>query len=237
MGQGVRPMTLIATRSGIAQFRGVHAGQDVYILGAGPSLNYLDPAFFDGKTVVAVNSSARTFGIRPAYVVVKEHVEEAVPNAQAFPDVPIICSRGPYGNADQAWPEFDQPNVYVYDHLPNRATEFDAIRDWPTDPDSLVVSMSTITSAMHFAAYSGAANILVVGHDCGRLGDDLYVTGYPDAEPAWMPEWLQSIERQSLAVKRELVRRYGCRVYGLSPFITPNLDGVAYRGSNRINAW
>ena len=214
---------------------------DVYVIASGSSLNYFDQDFFRGRLVVAVNSSVRIWGqLQPDFVVVKEHKEEALPNLEALPEAQIICSRGPYGytNGENAVDLSDNPRVTLFDHRNNNAGEFDVYRDWPDDPDSLVVSMSTITTAMHFAAYTGAANIIVVGHDCGRMGDDLYVKGYEDQQPEWLPGWLAAIERQSLAVKRELVRRYGCRIYGLSPFITPNLDGVPYvGGSNRINTW
>ena len=223
----------------IRQFQNVHAGQDVYVLASGGSLNYFDKAFFEGRTIIAVNSAARIWGdVIPSYVVVKEHREEALPNAAAFPGVPIICSRKAYGYADGELPEeFADLPVYIFEHENNKSAEFDVYRDWPIDPDSLVVSMSTITTAMHFAAYTGAKNILVVGHDCGRMGNELYVKGYEDEQPEWLPNWLAAIERQSLAVKRELIRRYGVRIYGLSPFISPNLDGVSYVGSNRINTW
>lgn len=225
----------------IRRWKDIHAGQDVYVIAAGGSLNYLDGGFFKGRNVVAVNSSARIWGgVQPDFVVVKEHREEALPNLEAFPEADIICSRGPYGytNGDNAVDFSDNPRVTLFDHRHNIAGDFDVFREWPDDPDWLVVSMSTITTAMHFAAYTGAANIIVVGHDCGRMGDELYVKGYEDQQPEWLPGWLAAIERQSLAVKRELVRRYGCRIYGLSPFITPNLDGVPYvGGSNRINTW
>jgi len=228
-------MTLLAEpMTGIGQFQNRHQGEDVYVLGAGSDLNYLRPRVLRGKTVVAVNSAARVWGCEPSYVVVKEHAEEAVPNHAAFPDVPIICSAGPYGNGERPVP----PGfVHVFEHLENRAENFDVFRDWPTEPDQLVVSLSTITSAMHFAAYMGAGTIVVLGHHFGTIEGETHVKGY-GSQPDWMPQWMAAIERQSLAVKRELLRRYDCDMVGLTPWISPNLDGLSYRGgSNSINAW
>ena len=239
----VPPLAIVPTPKvpDIRRFKNRHKGGDIYVLASGGSLNYFDVDYYKNKRVIAVNSAARIWGLpNPRYIVVKEHKEEALPNLEAFPEADIICSRGPYGytNGDNAVDFTDEQRVVLFDHMHNKAGDFDVYRDWPDDPDSLVVSMSTITTAMHFAAYMGAANIIVVGHDCGRMGDELYVKGYEDQQPEWLPGWLAAIERQSLAVKRELVRRYGCRIYGLSPFITPNLDGVPYvGGSNRINTW
>jgi hypothetical protein len=97
--------------------------------------------------------------------------------------------------------------------------------------------MSTITTAMHFAAYAGATTILVCGFVPGTLEGRTHFTGYGE-QPEWMPGWLAATERQALAVKRELVRRYDVDILGLSPWIGPDLDGLTYVGaSNRINAW
>ena len=221
-------------------------GADVYVLGAGASLDYLDKGWFAGKLTIAVNEVASTWGISPTAIVVKERAESLLMAVAEFPNTPIVCSRYPYGDQGRGFAPIDQtpfmalPNLYVFDHLPNRSGDFDAERDWPTDDGSLVVSMSTITSAMHFAAHLGAATIFMVGHDCGQLGDAAYMKGYGKAEaamgyPVQQVEWLIALERQSRAVKAQLVERYGVRVYGLSPFISPDLEGTPFRGTNAIN--
>jgi hypothetical protein len=226
----------------IAHFRGALQGRTVIVLGAG-GLDYLRPRALEALPVISVNSSARKWGLTPQYVVVKEHTEEAIPNAGAFPGVPIICSAGPYGNPDRPTPP-DIADLFIYDHLPNKAADFDAVRDWPTEPDQLVVSMSTMTTAMHFACYAGAKVILVVGLVCGLLEGRTHFAGYghpadPDGEqPAWMADWLARTERQALGVKRELQRRYDVDILGLFPWISPELDGLSYRSpTNTINEW
>lgn len=236
---------MIATmtaRRGITQFRGVLKGAPVVVLGAG-GLDYLRPRALAAFPIISVNSSARKWGATPDFIIVKEHQEEAVPNAEAFPHVPIICSAGPYGNGERPEPPAI-PDLFLFEHAVNKATEFDAARDWPTDPDQLVVSMSTLTTALHFAAYAGASVIVVVGLICGTLEGRTHFAGYghpadPDGDqPPWMADWLARSERQALGVKRELVRRYDVDVVGLFPWITPELEGLTYRSpSNAINAW
>lgn len=245
----------------IRGYRNIHAGEDIYVIAAGGSMNYLDPRFFDGKIVVAVNEIAVRWGIpqgwqpRVTYGVAKEQTTVEEVAAGTLNGEPIINTRtgqqqapggyrlfaslhenGHLANpARQPYPEW--PNVAFFRHDMNHAEAFDVYAHWPADPDALVVSMSTITSGMHLAAYMGASNILVSGHDCGQVGPTDYVDGYTAPTAAWKESWLQAIEKQSIAIKRELMRRYGCRIYGLSPFVTPNLEGVPYRGANRINDW
>ena len=211
------------------------------MLGAGASLDHLDPAWFAGKITIAVNEVASTWGISPTFVTLKEHRESLLMAAAAHPNVPLIVSRWQYGDQARGFPPIDDtpllalPDLYVFDHLPNRSGDFDAPRDWPADDGSLVVSMSTITSAMHFAAHLGAATIFMVGHDCGQLGEAAYMKGYGKAEaamgyPVQNVDWLIALERQSRAVKAQLVERYGVRVWSVSPFLSPRLDGIPYNG-------
>lgn len=212
------------TRS-IREFRNRHAGEDVYVIAAGGTLNYLDPKFFANKTTIAVNLVAIHWAIDPTYIVTKYH-EHGEENAARFPDVPVIIPRFQWGNLNEPETTLD---LYVFDHIMNQGEHFDATRHWPSRPDDLVVSWSTITTAMHFAAYIGAATVVMVAHDCGQLGDQLYVKGYAvGLDP-------QSFEAQSIAVKKQLIERYGVRVYSLSPFINYNLEGVPYIGTNLIN--
>jgi hypothetical protein len=235
--------TPVRTIPGIAQFRGALAGQTVVVLGAG-GLDYMRPSALAAFPIISVNSSARKWGIRPDFVVVKEHRDEAVPNAVAFPDTPIIASRWEFGHVGGNELALDLPNVHVYDHRTNAVENFDAAREWPTEPDQLVVSMSTMTTAMHAAAYMGAAVILVVGLVCGTLEGRTHFKGYghpadPDGDqPPWMADWLARTERQAIGVKRELVRRYDVDVVGLFPWITPELEGLVYRSRTAsLNAW
>lgn len=223
---------------GITQFRGLHPGSDIYVIAAGHTLDYLDQRFFDGKLTIAINQVATIWGITPTYLVGKHHPFIAR-EAEALPGVPTIVPRHEVGGTSQDRWAYDLPNVHLFDHLDNRVHEAQFPRDWPPHPDMLVVSWSTITTAMHFAAYLGAANIIVVAHDCGTLGNQPYVSGYLQAINADMHQsrdWVKQIEGQTREVKRELAERYGVRVYSLSPFLNYNLEGVPYIGDrNRIN--
>ena len=219
----------------ITELRDAHQGADIYVIGSGGSLNYLDPGFFDGKITVGVNNVAARW--MPCTYGVTKYDEDAR-RVLEVPGVKVVVPRNQLGNVRLATIEIDSPDCYRFGHVMNRDERFDPARDWPTDPDHLVVSWSTITSAMHFAAYLGAANIIMVGHDCGQVGDQVNVSGYyganegADAQLALVTQF----EPQSLKVKAQLQERYGVRVYSLNPFLNFNLDGVPFRGAhNRVN--
>jgi hypothetical protein len=212
----------------ITQFRDRHRGEDIYVLGAGNTLSYLDPRFFDNKVTIGVNLVPKIW--RPTTYAVSKYGHHANEVAEAFPEMQVIAPTYEWGNRN-AWPiTSDLPNVHIFDHRMNPGEHFDAVAHWPDDPDFLVVSWSTIATAMHFAAYLGAASIIMVAHDCGQLGEKLYVGDYPQGlDP-------QPFEVQSIGVKHELERRYGARVYSLNPFLNYALEGTPFVGSVRINA-
>lgn len=214
--------------------RGLCAGADVWVIGSGPSLDYLDSTFFDGRITIGLNLVPLVWR-KTTFAVTKYH-EIARRVGDALPDTTVLVSRHLHGNRDERTAADLPPNVVVFDHPHNEGDEFAVSSHWPADPDSLVVSWSTITSAMHAAAYLGAANVILVGHDCGPIDGRGHVAGYPEPVNTgqWAPEpdesaWLRRIERDSLAVRDVLRERYGCRVLSLSPFLSPNLDGHAYR--------
>jgi hypothetical protein len=191
--------------------------------------------------VVTVNEVASTWGITPTAVVLKEHRESLLMAAADHPNTPLIVSRHSYGDPGRGFLPLDEtpmlalPNLYVFDHLPNRSGDFDAAGDWPPDDGSLVVSMSTITSAMHFACVLGAATVILVGHDAGQLDDSPYMKGYGRAEAALgystqNKDWLIALEAQSRGVKAQLVERYGVRIWSLNPFLNWALEGHRFDG-------
>src|SRR5438874_647953 len=52
---------LTGLRRSITELKGRHAGADIWLIAAGPSLNYVAPAFFEGKVTLGVNDVYRRF--------------------------------------------------------------------------------------------------------------------------------------------------------------------------------
>ena len=208
------------------------------MLGSGATLNFIDPKFFFKKITVCVNEVGEVYLPTTKYVMTKYH-PEAIKFAQQMPDVNVVVSRGSLGGPHYAaLPALK--NLYTFNHNTNRDAATSVVADWPLEDGSLYVSWSSITSAMHFAAYLGAKNIIMVAHDCGELDDKSWVDGY--VYDTWdkikveeAKERNKQFEIQSIAVKGKLKELYGCNVYSLNPFINYNLEGVKYRSYNSIN--
>ena len=222
----------------ILSLRNIHKNKDVYVLGSGGSLNFIDPKFFHKKITVCVNEVGETYLPTTKYIVTKYH-PEAIKFAQQMPNVNVVVSRGSLGGPHYAaLPALK--NLYTFDHNINRDASTSVVADWPLEDGSLYVSWSSITSAMHLSAYLGAKNIIMVAHDCGELDDKSWVDGY--VYDTWdktkveeAKERNKQFEIQSIAVKGKLKELYGCNIYSLNPFINYNLEGVKFRSYNEIN--
>lgn len=215
----------------LSDLRGRHSGADIYVVGSGPTLDFYDPEFFRDRVTIAINWVAHRRPIPATYTLTKYH-DIAGFMAHTYPDMTVVVSRHMYGNPHMPATESGaSSNLVVFDSKPGQVpgTGFRVGADWPDDPDQLVNSHSSITSGMHLAAYMGAGTIFMVGHDAGLLDGRMHFDGYRTTpDPNTTPEWLVGFDRHSREVKTELERRYGCRVYGLLPFINARMEGHTY---------
>lgn len=202
----------------VYELAGKYRGADIWIVAAGPTMDFVDPAFFENKITIGVNQVFRRF--RTVYLVRKE--TEMFAEAQKS-GIPLIASR--YNCATHSLGLNPKPD-YVFDHLDNGLKEIDLSVIAPGS-GKIVVSYSTITSAMHVAAVMGAKNIILCGHDCGTLDGRMRMGGYnePLGGEKFYRKWLGEILPQTLAVREKLSEVFDCRVYSLSPFIGLNYEG------------
>jgi hypothetical protein len=220
--------------------RNRHLGEDIYVLGSGASMDFIEPAFYDGKTIVATNLVGHLLGIyRPhgnriqPWVYTHSHYHvNALEVATAHPEAIVVAPSGDRGFSGT--PETLLPNVIYYDHVGTGA-EFDVDAAW--HDTGLIVGSSGIHGSMHLAAYMGAANIILVGADCGlidgRSNHGKYVDEYGrtssgDLLTSDALMWLGRWDRHLREVKRKIQEVYGCGVYSLNPFVNFNLEGHSF---------
>lgn len=104
--------------------------------------------------------------------------------------------------------------------------------------DKIVATYSTITSAIHIAAYMGAKNIILVGHDCAKIDGKLYLDGYytekeikaqerhfKGSEDRHKCKLFDGFDQTSVKLKEALQRTYRCNIHSLNPFINFKFEG------------
>jgi len=215
-------------------FKNIHLGKDIYVIGSGKSVDFFPLSFFDGKVTIGVNQVFKK--IVPTYLVRKEH-KLLADILKLNLDTIHFVSRGEAGSHGDANKEFVEKgkfeNVVVFDHELNICD----VRRLPPRDDQLIVSYSTITSAIHLAAHMGAKNIILLGHDSGTLDGKCNFEGYHTEKTMgfyWKEKheyekWLRVIDKGTIRLKHLLYERYGCNVVSLNPFINFGLEGHVYK--------
>lgn len=204
----------------ITDLHNCFAQQDVYVVCAAPSLDYIAPSFFEQKNVIALNFTYTR--VPYSFVVCK------LPNETLYKDVgdKLITSRNLFGNHGAEWNTFeDGPSYYMFDHENNRG-----IIDYSVlGTDKIIVGKSTTVSAIHLAAYMGAKNIILCGVDGGTLDGEIVCKGYDiDSKPhAWESyrHFVREAAEQSREVCNKLKEFYKCNIYSLNPFLDFTFDG------------
>jgi hypothetical protein len=196
-------------------------GETAWVFGSGPTLNFLDPGFFDSKLVISTNFAAITFGLTPDFVFTNHHAG-VNPMAEKLPGTTFVVNR--YETPDPVEYGGGMPNVVVSDSktVHNSFSSFNPYgRDNPDRPDQLVFGSTSTHGAMHLAALLGAIDIVLVGVDCGVLDSVVNVTDYPEQTQRSFPVW-----NEHLVLMRNWLRdTYGARVYSLNPFVNLHLEG------------
>jgi hypothetical protein len=221
----------------IKKFLNIHEKQDLYIIASGKSLDFFNLNFFENKISIGVNLVYKK--IKTNYLLIKEFalLENCIKFLQN--DQVLFVSAGNFGESNflnkHAVEQRYQNNekIVVFNHEKNNHR----ITKMPDDPDFLVVSHSTITSAIHLGAYMGAKNIILVGHDCGSINKEFNCSLYHDENTykiVWKnglkdyKRWLSIIEKDTLDLKQLLIQKYDCNIYSLNPFINFGLEGNVY---------
>lgn len=219
----------------ITALKNKYAGQDLFVLGSGASMDYHPPEFFSDRIAIGCNSVYRRFPVK--YTVAKELSNRDLMESSAAGAIPVI-SRHAYGNKNYPAASRDiDAEHYIFDHPPNRHTAV----DWEViGTDELVVSYSTITSAIHLAAYMGAKLILLCGADAGTLDGKINYTGYGAADPTpgqtdWYVDFIRQMRGQTVTLRDKLQEVYGCHICTLSPFVNLAHEGHEFQSCATSN--
>lgn len=219
----------------LTDFQNIHTGKDIYIIGSGYSCEFIDPDFFKDKITIGINQVYKKF--KTTYIVRKEHknLDTCLTEYNEGMWFISLFNCGVYSNA-----KLDEKNyisndkICIYEHNNNNKPALE-IKELPEK--GLIASFSTITTGIHLAAYMGAKNIILVGHDCGTIDGKCNFTGYHNKESLFVwkngetdyKKWLPKIESQTITLKKILKEKYGVNIYSLNPFINYGLEGHIFK--------
>jgi hypothetical protein len=218
----------------IESLKNIHLDEDIYVIASGASMDYVHPSFFDGKITIGINQVYKkytcTYLIRKEVNLIKNSLDSG-----SKVIVSEFDSGNLYGGSQKLnTNKIKHPNLYYFEHPNNEHKKINT--DIITkDGNKLVVSFSTVTTAIHLAAYLGAFNIILCGHDAGVLDGKMHFEGYSDGLEvtpwkSWNQyrQWLRVIETQTVAVKNKLEEVYGINVLSMNPFVNFGLEGHKY---------
>ena len=218
----------------VAQLKDIHKDQDIWVLGSGSSLNYIDKSFFDNKITVAINEVIECYLPTSTYMVTKYH-QVANQIASKYKDTKVVVSHKQYGNVNNksGMDDSKYENVYIFYHNQNQANSTPIKKLIPMADDHLIASWSSITSGIHLAAHMGAKNIILAGHDGGAIDGKNWIDGYhhySNSEDTQQRTADRNVEFQKATIElKEILKEvYGCNIHSLNPFISLRLEGHTF---------
>ena len=216
----------------ITELKNTHKGEDIWIIGAGSSMDYVDPSFFENKITIGVNQMFQYFPCE--YVVgrdlaVRVRWDETVKELSNRKDIKFLYSRLHQGHGEEN-PIIPSDNFYEFESGIN-----DDIKGLECiGTDKMVAIRTTLNTCINIAGYMGAKNIMICGKDEGKINGNLYYKGYvkdkwPDAGN-WngIEHWLYLTEKNTMMVRDRVKEVYDCNIHSLNPFINFKLEGNEY---------
>jgi len=199
----------------ITDLKNTQSGQ-CYIIGSGVSVGFIDKKFWNGKYKIGLNRIAKHI---PCDIVVAK--EKPI----RFGSELLVLSEFEYGNIGR---KLNVGGDYYFRHNTNKHE----VIDFPEEPDHIVVSWSTVTSAMNLACYMGFNEIYLCGHDCGTIDGLMTISDYYD-KPETIKDtytgWLGKIEPQTIAVRDWLKTKYDVTIQSINPFVSLNMEGHTFK--------
>ena len=216
----------------IQELKDIHKGEDIWVIGAGSSMNFVDSSFFENKICISVNQMYEKFPCE--YVVgrdlqVTERWDDTIKDLRNHPTIKFLYSTLHQGHGVRN----DVPlsdNFYSFESGIN-----DDIRGLECiGTDRMVCMRTTLNTCMNLAAHMGAKNIMICGKDEGKIDGRLYVDGYvksnwTDSEN-WngIEHWLYLTSKNTRMIRDRIKEVYGCNIHSLNPFINFKLEGHKY---------
>lgn len=202
---------------------GLHQGKTLWVLGSGPSLNFLTPEFFADKITVSTNYSSRVLGEKPDYAFTHYHsvAEDLLSDSDCVVTIQSDTQSG------SRWTGADNDRLVLAPtpHPTPPGSAWNPLTSHKPKPGQVTYGSSSLHGAMHLAAHLGASFIILVGADCGTIDGEHRVKDYPNGDKLW-----DLYNAHHKLMKHYLQEEYGVKIHSLNPFINLNLEGHKFDG-------
>lgn len=201
---------------------------DIYVIGSGSSLTYINRSFFDGKVTIGINLAYRFFPIMYGISIHTSLIPEMIQRGSV--GVSPEWDMGIYGRERVTMGGeyvFRHKNNFQYIYDERHASYLDIDCSDFDDPESLVIG-GIASSAIHLAYRLGAVNILLAGIDGGTIDGQTNI-GLYSKEPT-EAEHIYEMQPQIDLICNE-IRKRGVGVYSLNPFTNFCLEGHTFNKS------
>lgn len=205
----------------LAALRNRHSGETLWVIGAGPTLNFVDPSFFADKITVGVSHGPITHGIEPNFVF-SNHWSQMVGLVEKMPNTMFVLN-------DKEWPSRQEFPPATYSNValnkvsepPDFGAQFNPWLSEKAPFSHIIFGTTSLHGAMHLAAFLGANSIVLVGADNSRLDGKWALDGH---EAAWGYPTID-YEAHLRMVKKWLVQWFSVNIYSLNPFVNLHIEG------------
>ena len=223
-------------RSSHIELKNKHKNRDIWVIGSGASMGFVDKSFFENKITIGPCQVWKYFNITYNLHKHQQFIKEAYDNGQV-----VIASKHDCGDVEHPLNE-EKGIHYIFTHKKGRFGELETnfienLNAVGKDED-IFVSYSTITSCIHMAAYMGASNIIICGHDCGWIDKKSHMFDYGkrliefygtiQKFNEYHNMWFERVDNDSRRLRDKLKEVYRCNIYSLNPFLNFGLEGHIY---------
>ena len=191
-----------------------HRGEDIVILGSGPSARCVDRSFFDGRTVIGLNQAYRLLDPTYSITVHPELYLEWRRGHRHQKTRWIVKRKNPMADLP-----FDDPLLYVFEtNAGDNPNDFQFLKE--RTPNKLYQGRGVQVTAMCLAVHMGARSIMMVGCDMCQIGPDHHgVNQHVRFNGLSSREVYAEYRRFTAKVRRIIREDYQIPVVTLSPFV------------------
>lgn len=189
-----------------------HIGQDIYIIGTGPSLSLFPKDFLSDKITIGLNQAYKL--LSPTYLITIH------PYLIPLNLSKKTCYLTKVKPSDESWSEHvkngNVDKFYLF-HKNKNPLDFSYLSPAKRPKNGLYVGCGIHTGGLHLAALMGAKTVFLIGCDFGSFGHNHhYYTGHIETHNYSAEEVYQEYWYYAIKVREELEKYYKLTVLSLS---------------------